>query len=118
LLEQGNDGVVGIGEHVLLDGAIDILHFPVRTLRQLENKISKGGAAYARNKVLPPDVGSTTWRRLYEEFQTDGSLKAYFSSQFYTPDRLAAQLAAAELLEDRRLADYLGRLQRHKMAHD
>src|SRR5215212_2703990 len=63
---QGNHKVEGVdlGER-LDDGSIEILHFPMRTYGQFENKIVKGGRAYARNRELPQRTGRT-WRRLYE----------------------------------------------------
>ena len=39
----------------------EVFHFPIRTYRQFENKVAKGGAAYARNTELPVQVGGT-WR--------------------------------------------------------
>src|SRR5213595_2731300 len=48
---QGNHRVRGpeLGER-LDDGTVEILHFPMRSYAQFENKIAKGGAAYARNR--------------------------------------------------------------------
>ena len=55
---QGNHKVEGaeLGES-LDDGSIEILHFPMRTYGQFENKIVKGGRAYARNRELPQRHG-------------------------------------------------------------
>jgi len=61
---QGNHRIKGpdVGSEVD-DGSIEILHFPMRSYAQFENKIIKGGRAYARNKELPEKTGRT-WRRL------------------------------------------------------
>jgi hypothetical protein len=101
---QGNHRVEGVnlGERVD-DGSIEILHFPMRTYAQFENKIVKGGRAYARNRELPQRTGRT-WRRLYELWERGG-----------LPDHYREQVAGQEggdLLEDTRLRDYLRALGR------
>jgi hypothetical protein len=100
---QGNHRVEGpeLGRHVD-DGSIDILHFPMRTYAQFENKIVKGGRAYARNRELPHRTGRT-WRRLYELWE-QGELRDHYDEQVVTgPGR-------DDLLEDTRLRDYLREL--------
>src|SRR5215208_4874338 len=66
---QGNHRLRGpeLGER-LDDGSIEIFHFPMRSYAQFENKIVKGGQAYARNRELPEKIGRT-WRRLYEVYR-------------------------------------------------
>jgi glycosyltransferase involved in cell wall biosynthesis len=100
---QGNHRVEGpeLGGRID-DGSIDILHFPMRTYGQFENKIVKGGRAYARNRELPDRTGRT-WRRLYELWER-GELRDHYDRQVVTgPGR-------DDLLEDTRLRDYLRRL--------
>jgi glycosyltransferase involved in cell wall biosynthesis len=97
---QGNHRVEGpdLGGRVD-DGSIEILHFPMRTYAQFENKIVKGGRAYARNPELPQRTGRT-WRRLYELWE-QGELRDHYDGQVVTgPGR-------DDLLEDTRLRDYL-----------
>ncbi len=100
---QGNHRVDGVdlGER-LDDGSIEILHFPMRTYSQFENKIVKGGRAYARNRELPHRTGRT-WRRLYEIWEKGG-----------LPDHYREQVVGDDgrdgLLEDTRLRDYLREL--------
>jgi hypothetical protein len=96
---QGNHKVKGVdlGERVD-DGSIQILHFPMRTYAQFENKIVKGGRAYARNRELPQATGRT-WRRLYEIWEQGGLREHYDES-------LVAD-APEDLLEDTRLRDFL-----------
>ena len=100
---QGNHRVEGVdlGEPVD-DGSIEILHFPMRTYAQFENKIVKGGRAYARNRELPHRTGQT-WRRLYELWEQDG-LRDHYS------DQVVADETRDDLLEDTRLRDYLREL--------
>jgi glycosyltransferase involved in cell wall biosynthesis len=97
---QGNHRIKGpdLGSE-LDDGSIDILHFPMRSYAQFENKIVKGGAAYARNKELPEKTGRT-WRRLYETWE-DGGLPAHYEAS------VVAESASKDLLEDTRLRDFL-----------
>lgn len=100
---QGNHRVEGaeLGDRVD-DGSIEILHFPMRTYAQFENKIAKGGAAYARNRELPERTGRT-WRRLYERWQR-GELRDHYDQQVVT------EALGGELLDDTRLRDYLREL--------
>jgi glycosyltransferase involved in cell wall biosynthesis len=97
---QGNHRIKGpdLGSE-LDDGSIDILHFPMRSYAQFENKIVKGGAAYARNKELPEKTGRT-WRRLYETWEA-GGLPAHYEAS------VVAESASKDLLEDTRLRDFL-----------
>jgi glycosyltransferase involved in cell wall biosynthesis len=108
---QGNHRVQGpdLGER-LDDGSVDILHFPMRSYGQFENKIVKGGQAYARNRELPEKVGRT-WRRLYEVWER-GDLPAHYEESVVSdPDR-------DDLVEDTRLRDYLRELRLRAAASD
>jgi hypothetical protein len=97
---QGNHRIKGpdLGSE-LDDGSIEILHFPMRSYAQFENKIVKGGRAYARNKELPEKTGRT-WRRLYEMWE-QGGLPAHYR------ENVVAESARHDLIEDTRLRDYL-----------
>ena len=97
---QGNHRIKGpdVGSE-LDDGSIEILHFPMRSYAQFENKIVKGGRAYARNKELPEKTGRT-WRRLYETWE-QGGLPAHYQ------ENVVAEGARDDLIEDIRLRDYL-----------
>ena len=71
----------------------------MRTYAQFENKIVKGGRAYARNRSSPsrpaaPGAGCT---RLWEQ----GRLPAHYEAQ------VVAEAGRNDLLEDTRLRDYL-----------
>jgi glycosyltransferase involved in cell wall biosynthesis len=97
---QGNHKVEGVdlGER-LDDGSIEILHFPMRTYAQFENKIVKGGRAYARNRELPQRTGRT-WRRLYEIWE-EGGLSVHYD------ENVAVGADRDDLVEDTRLRDFL-----------
>lgn len=83
---------------------ISILHFPARTPDQLRNKVMKGGAAYESNTRFDESVGST-WRRMYR-CQRNGELERLIEAHFLDPDTAGYR----EVIEDRRLADYLAEL--------
>ncbi|MEM6299542.1 MAG: glycosyltransferase family 2 protein [Bacteroidota bacterium] len=104
---QGNHTVMGIPNQQVVDNnVIEILHFPLRSYKQFINKIQKGGAAYARNAELPPEMGFT-WRVLYQHLQKQGSLTPFLQSQAYTPQRIVEGLDSGRIVEDTRLRDYL-----------
>lgn len=103
---QGNHDVAWPGRRpALRDAPLDILHFPVRTLAQFENKIVKGGAAYERNTELPERYGHQ-WRSLYDA-QRRGELAALYERAVLGPEAIARGLADGELVVDRRLAESL-----------
>ena len=103
---QGNHSVEGIDAPRVARGSVEILHFPVRSYRQIENKIVNGGAAYERNQNLPKTAGST-WRALYEEYVRHGHLRHHFEQISYDAERLDAALRSGTVVLDRRLADFL-----------
>ena len=70
----------------------------MRSYAQFENKIAKGGAAYARNKDLPKRTGRT-WRLLYEKWQA-GELREHYDAN------VAVDPGETELVTDERLADF------------
>lgn len=100
IVEQGNHAATrgGAALAALSCDAIEIAHYPVRDYPSFENKIAKGGAAYARNTELDGNVGGT-WRHLYALWQA-GRLRAWYDQQILTPDRIAADVAAGRLAEN------------------
>lgn len=103
---QGNHDVQWPGRGAVADRvAIEILHFPIRTLAQFENKIAKGGAAYERNHEVPEQFGRR-WRRLLDA-QRRGEFGDVFAGVVMDPDEIAAGMASGELVEDARLRDRL-----------
>ena len=101
---QGNHDVHWPGRGAVAeDSGIEILHFPIRTEAQFANKIAKGGAAYARNTELPPEVGHQ-WRRLHAH-QLDGTFDEEWARLVLSDEAVVAGLADGTLVEDHRLAD-------------
>jgi glycosyl transferase family 2 len=108
------DVVVEQGNHELRGSAlavapglqpIVIFHAPLRSWPQLENKVVKGGAAYARNRELPGAVGDA-WRSLYD-LHAQGGLRGWYDAQ--VPDDRARRQGVEEgrFILDRRLAHFL-----------
>jgi hypothetical protein len=107
---QGNHWAELTADEVVIDGLIDIFHFPIRSYAQFTNKIIKGGQAYERNTTHDKNVGST-WRKLYEEYKKNG-LVDFYRKQSVTEQQVAEGLRSNELISDRRLSDYLHVLER------
>ena len=107
-VDDGNHRVRCEGKPVkaLATDRVDILHFPVRSLAQLERKISAGAQALERNIRLSQAVGNT-WRHLYRILEEQGSLAVYYASLAGTPKQIADGLAAGTLVEDRRVQERL-----------
>lgn len=103
---QGNHSVDGIESPNAIDGMIEILHFPIRSYQQIENKIAMGGAAYTRNRELPESTG-VTWRKLYAELKRESNLDRFYQDQYFDKQRLDQALKRGELIIDSRLADFL-----------
>ena len=105
-VEQGNHSVSGFDSMAHASGEpIQVFHFPMRNLKQIEQKIAKGGAAYERNTVLTASVGST-WRELYRQYQAEGSLYNYYKQNSYSNEEIALALSANRLVTDTRLHDF------------
>jgi len=108
------DVVVEQGNHELRVSALTpapglhpivIFHAPLRSWSQLENKMVKGGAAYARNRELPATVGDA-WRSLHD-LHASGGLREWYDAQ--VPDDRARRRGIEEgrFILDRRLAHFL-----------
>ncbi len=101
-ITQGNHAAYRNGfELVAASAPISILHFPMRTFRQFENKIAKGGAAYQRNTRLPVSTGST-WRALYETWKR-GGLPDYYNASVLSERSVESGLKDGSLIFDDRL---------------
>ena len=98
-VEQGNHGVRRGGVALAGEpGPMRILHYPMRSYRQFENKIVRGGAAYARNEELPRGVG-LTWRNLYQLWQS-GGLRAHYMEKVLLAEAIQSRLLSGDLIYD------------------
>ena len=105
-VRQGNHAVSRHGRILPpVSAPITILHFPTRSYEQFANKIRKGGAAYARNSDLPPEIGAT-WRRLYAAWQR-GELEARYRASVLDEAAIDAGLREGRLVLDDRLSRFL-----------
>lgn len=106
LVRQGNHHVEVKGKRVQPESIpITILHFPLRSYWQFENKIKKGGSAYARNTEIDKDLGST-WRKLFSLYE-EGSLEDYYRQQRPSEEVLDSALKNNDLIRDTRLLDFM-----------
>ncbi len=105
-VHQGNHAVdwQTIGQ-TLADDRIEILHFPIRSYRQFENKIAKGGAAYERNQKLPSSEGHV-WRQLYERYRV-GELPQVYAQLVPGEADIEHCLQQGSLIRDTRLQEHL-----------
>ncbi len=105
-IDQGNHHVLRpVGLQRFWERRVAVLHFPFRTPAQLKSKIAKGGAAYARNDEVDPDVGHC-WRVLYDAWKDNG-LADYVSQSLRSPDQIRQGIQDGSLIEDTRLRDLL-----------
>jgi hypothetical protein len=107
-MSDGNHAVAVAGRPLQARPArgLEILHFPVRSYRQLERKIREGAEALERNARIAPEVGNT-WRSLYRNELQQGRLPAYYAG--LRPDEAAIeeQLRQGSLIRDTRLQQAL-----------
>jgi hypothetical protein len=107
VVHAGNHSVASseLGPARAEEGII-IFHFPHRSFEQLRDKIRLGGAAFQRNKELPPEIGHV-WRRLYE-IEQRGGLRAWYERLAHGDDTaLSSSVARGKVVEDTRLRDFL-----------
>jgi hypothetical protein len=107
VVAQGNHAVSNAQGPVQARRAqdIEILHFPVRSYQQFEQKIVLGGAAYGRNTHLDPAVGGT-WRSLYSDWQS-GKLRDKYESQIDWTETAEEKVRSGRYVRDERLTDTL-----------
>ena len=105
IVEQGNHKINGIGKIAVENNLIEILHFPIRSYEQFENKIIKGGAAYERNRELPQSTGKG-WRKLYDDYKLNQNLYNQYAEYAYDKRRIFNELESKKIVLDNRLSNY------------
>ncbi|CAA6822541.1 MAG: Unknown protein [uncultured Sulfurovum sp.] len=105
IVKQGNHSVENLDNKKIKQNFIKILHFPIRSHKQLINKIIHGGAAYERNSELSKNIGNT-WRELYRQLKQDGNLDNYLINHMYSKKRLKKELNDDILIQDDFLKNY------------
>jgi hypothetical protein len=108
-ISDGNHSLSTDGQPVraIRTDEIEILHFPVRSLAQLERKIREGTEALEANTRISPGTGNT-WRKIYYEYVKNGTLSEYYCGLIPDADHLQLSLDCGRLIEDHRLRNALG----------
>ena len=91
---------------------ITILHYPVRSLNQLERKIRQGTEALRRNQRVGPGVGKS-WKEIYDNHYSQGDLTAYYDNLRPSAEEIQDLLANGDLIRDRRLQKIVRQHQHH-----
>ncbi|MEI8227704.1 MAG: glycosyltransferase family 2 protein [Planctomycetota bacterium] len=106
IVSQGNHGAIVPGRQSLFqEPVIEILHFPMRSLKQFENKIALGGRAYEMSPELGAGTGST-WRSLFTTLKREG-LERHYESACLAPDGIARMIQEGALVRDERLRNFM-----------
>jgi len=108
-VKSGNHRVDGFAEQAIIHGLIDIYHFPIRRYSQIENKITKMGAALERNTDQPAKSGGAR-RALYRDYKQKGNLHHYFDNVTYNDVRITEELKARKIVKNTCIQEYLARL--------
>jgi glycosyltransferase involved in cell wall biosynthesis len=108
VVADGNHHVKRSGSRIpeRSDHPIEIVHFPLRSLAQIERKVRQGTEALEANPRLRPST-TAHWRRLYHDYLVHGRLGEYYSECVPDAARISAGLADGSLVEDTRVRDVL-----------
>ena len=105
---DGNHHVKRGGERMAerSDHPLEIVHFPLRSVAQIERKVRQGVEALQANPRLDPSTGAH-WRRLHRDYLMHGRTGDYFNEHAPSAAQIGAGLAAGTLVEDTRIRDAL-----------
>lgn len=113
VVSQGNHHALVPDRRPLFEGpAIEILHFPMRSLPQFENKIALGGRAYELSPELDKGLGGT-WRSLYATLQREG-LSHHYQSDCLDAESIARMIEDGVVVLDERLRHFMQTATSHK----
>ncbi len=106
IVSQGNhDALVPGRESLFQEPTIEILHFPMRSPKQFENKIALGGRALE----MSPELGEgtcITWRSLFTTLKREG-LERYYESVRLDPKGIARMIREGAVVRDERLRNFM-----------
>lgn len=106
IVSQGNHNALVPGRESLFpESVIEILHVPMRSLKQFENKIALGGRAYEMSPELGVGLGNT-WRSLFATLKREG-LERHYESACLPPDGIARMIQDGALVRDERLRNFM-----------
>jgi Glycosyl transferase family 2 len=86
-------------------GAVEVFHFPMRSFEQFERKVVKVGVGYECLPDRSPETGIDQLQLL--EVHRRGELDGYYEAAHLDPERIRRGLAVGDLVEDRRLQEFL-----------
>jgi hypothetical protein len=110
---------VGAGSHgikkpvglEIIDGDMEIFHYPIRNYNQLRNKVINIGSGYEINPNVDKSTGvgpGSAQRAVYAEYKRDpASLKLYYKNQMHNFTRICIGLVSGKIIKDKRLSEYL-----------
>ena len=103
IVGPGSHEVAGFEEGVYFEAPFDVVHYPLRTYAQFENKIVSGAKALDLN-ITKGAYG--TWLHLYKIFQ-EGGLQDYYANSLLNEELLSEMLRDGTLLKDTRVKDVI-----------
>jgi hypothetical protein len=110
-VSDGNHHVIRRSRPMIerLHHPLQILHFPLRSPKQLERKIRQGSEALQANARVGSNIGAH-WHRLYQDYLLPGRLHEYYEARVPSAEQVATGLADGTLVEDTRIRDELRRI--------
>ena len=105
----GNHDVTPFLHSVPLPELIEIFHFPVRDIAQLERKVVQTGIGLQLVHDLAPGIGMDALRLF--ELQQAGELEAWYAAQVLHEPAIDAAIARGELVRDIRLHQFMAEMQ-------
>jgi hypothetical protein len=86
-------------------GAVEVLHFPLRSFEQFERKVVKIGVGYERLEDRPRIVGCDQLELLAA--YRSGRLRQHYASEELEPEQIDAGLECGDLVVDSRLQAFM-----------
>lgn len=110
VVAPGNHSVSGVQLKPTPPGLslLEVMHFPMRTFRQLERKVQAIGTGYDSLPFRSRDVGRDQLKLL--ALQREDKLSEYLAERCLSDDAVVAGLRSGELVLDRRLARFMAEL--------
>jgi hypothetical protein len=110
---QGNHFVLRGGVRLAeeRDHALSIVHYPLRSLDQLERRIRRGLMALEPNSPMNPS-SARRWRSLYRSYLEPSQAETYYAERALSVEQITAGIASGTLTRDTRIRDALRQLDR------
>ena len=96
---MGNHSVSGDNlSNTTTDSDIEIFHYPIRSLKQFESKVTNAGSGLAKNKHLNKNMGFHV--RYWYELLLNNKLEEEYNKHFYDIIKLELGLENKEIVKD------------------